>query len=191
MFGYINENQVAIGESTIGTRRKMVNSTPSAGLDLTMLTLLAMERSRTAREAIRIMGSLAEKYGYGFHDDGEMLAVHDPNEIWVFEIMPVGALWVPQSGKPGAVWCAQRVPDDHVCVCPNESRIGEIDLNDPDYFMASSNASPSIGNGRTAPPREAPSVQRDGAPACGAFSTSSPPRGISAPKRRTWISRFP
>lgn len=139
MFGYINENQVAIGESTIGTQRKMVNSTPSAGLDLTTLTLLAMERSKTAREAIRIMGSLAEKHGYGFHDDGEMLAVHDPNEVWVFEIMPVGALWVPQSGKPGAVWCAQRVPDDHVCVCPNESRIGEINLDDPDCFMASPN----------------------------------------------------
>ncbi|MGB8953688.1 MAG: C69 family dipeptidase [Candidatus Aminicenantales bacterium] len=139
MFGYMNENQVAISESTIGTLRKLVNSTPSAVLDLTMLTLLAMERARTAREAVQIMGEMVEKFGYGFHDDGEMLAVSDPNEVWVFEIMPVGVLWTPQSGKPGAVWCAQRVPDDHVSVCPNESRIGEIDLNDPDYFMASPN----------------------------------------------------
>ena len=139
MFGYMNENQVAISESTIGTHRKMVNSTPSAVLDLTMLTLLAMERSKTAREAIKVMGQLAEQYGYGFNDDGEMLAVSDPNEVWIFEIMPVGPLWTPKSGKPGAIWCAQRVPDDHVSVCPNESRIGEIDLNNPDYFLASPN----------------------------------------------------
>lgn len=137
MFGYMNENQVAIGESTIGTHRKLRNTTPSALIDLTTLSQLAMERAGTAREAIRIMGSLAEKYGYGFHDDGEMFAVSDPNEIWIFEIVPVGPLWTPDSGTPGAVWCAQRLPDDHVSVCPNESRIGEIDLENPDYFMAS------------------------------------------------------
>ncbi len=140
MFGYMNEHQVAIGESSIGCQRKMLNPTPAAGLDLTMLTLLAMERAKTAREAIQVIGSLAEKYGYGFHDDGEMLAIADPAEAWVFEIMPVGPLWTPQSGKPGAVWCAQRVPDDEVSVCPNESRIGEIDLEKKDYFMASPNA---------------------------------------------------
>ena len=139
MFGYMNENQVAIGESTIGAPRKLVNATPSAKIDLTTLTQLGMERAKTARDCIRIMGSLAEEYGYGFHDDGEMLAISDPNEIWVFEIMPVGPLWTPESGKPGAVWCAQRVPDDHVSVCPNESRIGEIDLDNGDYFMGSSN----------------------------------------------------
>jgi dipeptidase len=108
-------------------------------MDITTLTMLAMERCKTAREAIQLMGSLAEKYGYGFHDDGEMLAVADPEEIWLFEIMPVGALWTPKSGKPGAVWCAQRVPDDHVSFCPNDSRIGEIDLDNKDYFMASPN----------------------------------------------------
>ncbi len=139
MFGYMNENQVAISESTLGTVRKLVNNTPGAKLDLTMLSLLGMERSRTARECIQIMGKLAETYGYGFNDDGEMFAVSDPNEVWVFEIMPVGPLWAPETGKPGAVWCAQRVPDDHVSVCPNESRIGEIDLNNKDYFLASPN----------------------------------------------------
>jgi len=138
-FGYMNDKQVAIGESTIGCQRKMQNPTPSAKLDLTMLTLLGMERGGTAREAIQVMGSLAEKYGYGFHDDGEMLAVADPNEVWIFEICPVGPLWTPESGKPGAVWAAQRVPDDHVSVCPNESRIGEIDLANKDLFMASPN----------------------------------------------------
>jgi dipeptidase len=140
MFGYMNEKQVAIGESTIGCQRKLQNPTPSAKLDLSMLTLLAMERAATAREAIQVIGSLAETYGYGFHDDGEMLAIADPREVWMFEIMPVGPLWTPESGKPGAVWCAQRVPDDEVSVCPNESRIGEIDLDNKDFFMASPNA---------------------------------------------------
>ncbi len=148
MFGYMNENQVALGESTIGCQRKMRNPTPAAKFDITMLTLMAMERAKTAREAIQTMGDLGTTYGYGFNDDGEMLAVSDPNEVWIFEIMPVGPLWTPESGKPGAVWCAQRVPDDHVSVTPNESRIGEIDLENKDFFMASSNAvSYAIENG--------------------------------------------
>jgi dipeptidase len=139
VFGYLNDRQLAIGESTVGNQRKMANPTPSGVMDITMLTLLAMERARTAREAIKLMGGLAEHYGYGFHDSGEMLAVADPKEVWLFEIMPVGPLWTPKSGKPGAVWAAQRVPDDQVSVCPNESRIGEIDLGNPDFFMASPN----------------------------------------------------
>jgi dipeptidase len=138
-FGYMNDQQVAIGESTIGCEKKMENQTPTPKFDITMLTLIAMERAKTAREAIKIMGELGEKHGYGFTDTGEMLAVADPKEVWVFEIMPVGPLWTPTSKKPGAVWCAQRVPDDEVSVCPNESRIGEIDLKNPDYFMASPN----------------------------------------------------
>ena len=147
-FGYMNEHQLAIGESTIGCRRKMRNPTPSAKIDITTLTLIVMERCRTAREAIRTMGKLAEEYGYGYHDSGEMLAVADSDEVWIFEVMPVGPLWTPKSGKPGAVWCAQRVPDDHVSVCPNESRIGEIDLDRPDYFMASPNViSYAVENG--------------------------------------------
>jgi dipeptidase len=139
MFGYMNDNQVALGESTIGAREQMENSTTAPKMDITTLTMIAMERARTAREAIQIMGDLAVKYGYGHTDTGEMLAVSDPNEIWIFEIMPVGPLWAPDSGQPGAVWAAQRVPDDHVSVCPNESRIGEIDLNNKDFFLASPN----------------------------------------------------
>jgi dipeptidase len=148
MFGYMNEHQLAIGESTIGCDRKMRNMTPSAKIDLTTLTMLAMERCKTAREAIQFMGKITEEHGYGFYDGGEMLAVADPNEVWIFEIMPVGPLWTPESGKPGSIWCAQRVPDNHVSVCPNESRIGEIDLDNSDYFMASPNAiSYAVENG--------------------------------------------
>ncbi|MGB8957729.1 MAG: C69 family dipeptidase [Candidatus Aminicenantales bacterium] len=140
VFGYMNDQQLAIAESTIGNVRKLSNPTPTPATNITQLSLLAMERCRTAREAIRLMGSLAEEYGYGYHDGGEMLAVSDPKEIWVFEIMPVGPLWTPKSGKPGAVWAAERVPDDHVAVCTNESVIGEMDLGNPDFFMASAHA---------------------------------------------------
>jgi len=77
-FGYMNDKQLAIAESTIGTPDKMENPTPSATFDITTLTLLAMERCKTAREAIKTMGALAEKYGYGHTDTGEMLAVADP-----------------------------------------------------------------------------------------------------------------
>jgi dipeptidase len=139
MFGYLNENQVAFGESTIGCRRQLRNNTPSPKFDITMLSLIAMERATTARQAIQIMGDLSVKYGYGHTDSGEMLAVSDTDEAWIFEIMPVGPLWTPDSGQPGAVWCAQRVPDDHVSICPNESRIGDIDMNDEDNFMFSEN----------------------------------------------------
>ncbi len=138
-FGYMNDNQVALGESTIGCRREMLNNTPTAKFDVTMLTLLMMERATSARQAIKFMGEIVEKYGYGHTDTGEMLAIADPNEVWIFEVMPVGPLWAPETGTPGALWCAQRVPDDHVSVCPNESRIGEIDLDNENYFMASPN----------------------------------------------------
>ena len=148
VFGHMNEHQLGIVESSIGCQRKMMNPTPSAIMDITTLTLLAMERCKTAREAIKLMGSMAEKYGYGFHDRGEMLGVADPQEIWLFEVMPVGPLWTPDSEKPGAVWCAQRVPDDHLSFCPNESRIGEIDLDNEDVFMASPNViSYAVENG--------------------------------------------
>ncbi len=179
VFGYMNENQVSIGEATIGCRRKMMNPTPSAVFDITTLTLIAMERSTTAREAIRIMGSLAEKYGYGFHDRGEMLAVADAEEAWIFEIMPVGPLWTPESGKPGAVWCAQRVPDNHVSVCPNESRIGEIDLKNKNFFLASPNViSYAIENGYYNPESKEPfSWKKAYSPVQGSASSSYGRRG--------------
>lgn len=179
VFGYMNEHQLAIGESTIGCVAKLRNPTPTAILDITTLTLIAMERCKTAREAIKLMGSLAEKYGYGYHDSGEMLAVADPDEVWVFEIMPVGPLWTPSSGKPGALWCAQRVPDDQVSVCPNESRIGEVDLNKKDYFIASPNVvSCAVENGLYDPAGGQPfSWKKAYSPAAGSASSTHGRRG--------------
>ena len=76
--------------------------------------MLMLERGKTAREAIKMAGELLEEYGW--IDDGEMLTIADPNEVWVFEI--VG----PGKDKIGAVWAAQRVPDDHISVGANGSQ---------------------------------------------------------------------
>jgi dipeptidase len=101
------------------------------------LEAIALQRGQTAREVVKIMGQLAEKYGYA--DGGECLTVVDANEGWVFECMGATPLWTKDSGTPGAVWAAARVPDDRVFVSANRSRIAEIDLSKPDWFMASPN----------------------------------------------------
>ncbi|MCR4424867.1 MAG: C69 family dipeptidase [Firmicutes bacterium] len=134
-YSFQNEKQVGIGETTIGGRRELTNN--KGWFDLVELQRVALERAATAREAIKVMGELAEKYGYGI--GGECLTVIDPNEAWFFEIWGPGPLWEPGCGEPGAVWVAQRVPDGHVGVSANRSRIGAIDLSDPDHFMASPN----------------------------------------------------
>ena len=128
-YAAMNERQLAIGESTFGGREELESDTGL--IDCETLTRLMLERAVTAREAIRIGGKLIEKHGWC--DAGEALTIADPQEVWVMEI--VG----PGKGNVGAVWAAQRVPDDHVAVVANGSRIGEIDLSKPDFFMASGN----------------------------------------------------
>lgn len=139
--GGINEYGVTTGETTISGRRELRNSKglvyAYTNIREASLLTLALERAKTAREAIQVMGSLAEEYGYA--QTGEHISVTDGNEAWAFEIFGPGGDWEPGCGKPGAVWCAQRIPDGHVGVSANRSRIGEIDLDDPDYFMASPN----------------------------------------------------
>ena len=126
---YMNEHGVIMGETTIGNRREL--STDEGLLYIETLQILGLQRAKTAREAIQIMGSLAEEYGYV--DGGECLTVGDQNEIWHFEIMPPGAF------QKGAIWAAVRIPEGHVGVSANRSRIGKIDLSDPENYMASSN----------------------------------------------------
>jgi len=134
-YPFMNEFQVMIGETTIGNRREMNN--PNGMFYIEQLEAIALQRGKTAREVVQIMGALAEKYGYA--DGGECLTVTDKNEGWVFECIGGGPLWTKDSGKPGAVWVAQRVPDDKVFVSANRSRIGELDLSKPDWYMASPN----------------------------------------------------
>lgn len=123
----LNEKQLAIGETTISGRRELVNKNGLFVIE--ELEAIALERCSTARDAIRVMGTLAERYGYG--DWGECLTVADPKEVWHFEITGAG------PDKVGALWAAQRIPDDHVGVSANIPRISTIDFNDPDHFMTS------------------------------------------------------
>lgn len=125
----INEHQLAIGESTFGG--KEVLKSEKGMINCYELTRILAERCRTARRAIELAGELLGKYGY--NDDGECLTFADPEEVWHFEV--VG----PGQGKVGAVWAAQRVPDGHVSVNANASRIRRLDLKDKDNFMASEN----------------------------------------------------
>lgn len=125
----LNEHQVAVGESTFGGKKIMRSD--NGIIDYYEVNRLMLERSKTAREAIRVANEITKKYGY--NDGGECFTIADPNEVWHLEIIG------PGKGKKGAVWAAQRVPDDHISVNANGSRIREIDLSKPDYFMASEN----------------------------------------------------
>ena len=130
-YPFMNEHQVMIGEHT-WTGRDDVQS--SQGLFyIENLEVLGLQRGKTAREVIQVMGELAEKYGYG--DGGEGLIIADGKECWVFEICGAGLLWTRDSGKPGAIWAARRVPDDEFFVAANRSRLGVIDFNDKENFM--------------------------------------------------------
>ena len=123
----MNEKQLAMGETTTEGKRELVNK---EGLfQIEELERIALQRCSTARDAIKLMGRLAEEYGYG--DWGESLTVIDKKEAWLFEIYGSG-----KSGKkPGALWAAQRIPDNHVSISANVPKIGVIDFNDPDSFM--------------------------------------------------------
>ena len=134
-YPFMNENQVMMGEHTFSGRREYRN--PDGALFyIEELQAVGLQRSTTAREAIQVMGELAETYGYA--DGGEAISVCDGNEAWLFEIVGAGPLWRQGDEGPGAVWVAQRIPDDSVYVGANRSLIGEVDLNDPDNFMVGS-----------------------------------------------------
>jgi dipeptidase len=125
----MNEFQLAIGESTFGGRDTLRNKESMFACE--ELCRFALERAVTAREAIKVIDELTKEYGY--NDGGECLTIADRSEVWHFEIVGCG------SDCTGAVWAAQRIPDDHIGVVANASRILEIDLDDPDMFMASDN----------------------------------------------------
>ena len=125
----VNEKQLAIGESTFGGRAELKSD--KGLIDCQRLCMLMLQRCTTARQAIQMAGDLLKRYGW--IDAGECLTIADKNEVWHLEI--VG----PGKDKVGAVWVAQRVPDDHIAVNANASTIREINLKDKDYFMASDN----------------------------------------------------
>ena len=125
----LNEKQLAIGEATFGGPDVLQN--PKGWFTIEELQRIVLQRCTNARDAIRLIGELVKKYGYG--DVGECLTIADTKEVWEFEIVGEG------KDKIGACWVAQRVPDDEVGVNCNIPRIGRIQKNNPDYFMHSGN----------------------------------------------------
>ena len=125
VIGNINEWQVTIGETTYGGREEMVDSTGI--MDYGSLIYVALQRSKSAREAIKVMTTLANTYGY--NSEGETFTICDPNEAWIMEMMGKGA------GSKGAVWVALRIPDDAVCAHANQSRIGKFNMKDKKNVM--------------------------------------------------------
>ncbi len=126
---FMNENQVGIGEATFGGKKEMKSD--NGLIDYRELNRLMAERATSARDAIRVADEVTKKYGY--ISGGECFTIADTKEVWHLEI--VG----PGKGKKGAVWVAQRVPDDHVSVNANASRIREVKTNDKENFMYSEN----------------------------------------------------
>jgi dipeptidase len=117
--GNMNEHQVAIGETTYGGREEL-GTQPGAIMDYGSMMYIALQRSASAREAIRIMTELVAEYGYA--SSGESMSVSDANEAWIFEIIGKGT-----QGK-GAVWVARRIPDGFVCAHANHARITTFPL---------------------------------------------------------------
>ena len=129
VIGDINEWQVSIGETTFGGRHEMIDTTGI--LDYGSLMAIALQRSKTAREAIQVMTSLADQYGYC--SSGESFSICDPNEAWIMEMVGCG----PDSKK--VAWVALRVPDEAICVHANQSRIGKFNMKDKQNVLYSKN----------------------------------------------------
>lgn len=144
-YGIQNEKQVSIGESTCSAvfTSRPVYDKGNATLAMEALTEIALERCASARCAVLTMGSLAEKHGFygpewggdpvnAQDEAGEGLTVSDPDETWVFHILP------DDTGK-SAIWVAQKIPDDHIAAVANQFTITTIDMDDSEHFLGSSN----------------------------------------------------
>lgn len=125
--GNMNEHQVSIGETTWGGRRELRD--PNAIMDYGSLMYIALQRAKTAREAIQVITDLVAEYGY--YSSGESFSIADPNEVWIFEIIGKG----PEN--KGAVWVARKVPDGYICAHANQARIRQFPLNDKENCIYS------------------------------------------------------
>jgi dipeptidase len=125
VMGQINEYQLAITETTFGGREELDGA--GEGIDYVSLMTLGLQRAKTAREAIKVMTELVNKYGYA--SSGESFSIADPNEVWMMEMIGKG------KGREGAVWVAVRVPDDCIAAHANHSRIHKFNLKDKDNVM--------------------------------------------------------
>jgi dipeptidase len=123
--GLMNEFQVAIGETTFGGREELVD--PKGVVDYNTLMNVALQRARSAREALQVMAALVAEYGYA--SSGESISISDPDEVWILEIIGKG------PDRKGAVWVARQVPDGYVCGHANQSRIRQFPLQKANNFM--------------------------------------------------------
>ena len=125
--GNMNEFQVTIGETTFGGRHELVDK--NGIMDYGSLIYVALQRSRTAKEAIKVMTDLVKEYGY--YSGGESFSIADPNEAWIMEMIGKG------EGVKGAVWVAVRIPDDCIAAHANQSRIHQFPLDDKENCIYS------------------------------------------------------
>ena len=125
--GLMNEFQLTIHETTFGGREELCDTTGL--LDYGSLMYVTLQRAKTAREAIRMMARLVEDYGY--QSEGESFTIADPTEVWIMEMIGKG------PGQRGAVWVAQRIPDDCISAHANQSRIHRFPLHDKDNCLYS------------------------------------------------------
>jgi dipeptidase len=121
VIGNMNEHQVAIAESTFTGRKELKD--PTGGIDYGTLMYVALERARTAREAIDVITRLVAEHGYA--STGESFSISDPNEVWLLELVGKG----PE--RKGALWVARRIPDGHVSAHANHARIRQFPRDDP------------------------------------------------------------
>jgi len=127
VIGNMNEYQLCIGETTFGGRNELVDSTGI--MDYGSLIYIALQRSKTAQEAIKVITDLVATYGYC--SEGESFSIVDKNELWILEMMGKGV------GNKGAVWVAVRIPDDCITAHANQSRIHQFPLNDKENCLYS------------------------------------------------------
>ena len=135
----MNEFQVVLGETTFGGRKEL--QVPSGLVDYGSLMYIALERAKTAREAIQVMTSLAETYGYA--SEGESFSIGDPNEAWILDMIGKG------KGQTGAVWVAYKLPDGTISAHANQSRIRRFPRTTPTPPCSARTSSPSPGRRAT------------------------------------------
>ena len=123
--GNMNEHSVIITETTFGGRSELHN--PDGIIDYGSLIYIALQRAKTAREAIDVIVELANTYGY--YSSGESFSIADTNEAWIMELIGKG------PDKKGIVWVACRVPDGYICAHANQARITTFPLNDPENCL--------------------------------------------------------
>lgn len=142
-YSHMNQYQLCIGESTMSQRDELKVDKGEGKQIMTVeqAMIFALERCKTAEDALTLITSLMEKYGFlpSCGPESECLTIADPNKVWILELFSVGKGWTPESGKPGVIWAAQRLPDEEIAIIPNWSIIKEIDLSQPNKFRASSN----------------------------------------------------